>query len=82
MIIKFAKRPWRDSKGRNGFLFTTGVEILNQDAPQSRSYEIEDDAVLLFPLTSRGVPSEACRLSIAKSALPQIIAALQEIANG
>jgi hypothetical protein len=78
-IIRFDRRPWRDSKGRNGFMFTTGVEILFQDAAPGDDL---DGAVLMYPITSRGETSEACRLSIAKSALPDVIAALQEIANG
>jgi hypothetical protein len=78
-IIRFDKRPWRDSKGRNGFMFTTGVEIIFQETAPG---DDRDGAVLMCPITRRGEVSEACRLSISRSALPDVIAALQEIANG
>jgi hypothetical protein len=81
-IIKFDKRPRYDSKGRNGFIMTTGIEIADLGLSQ---YLIDDPsveaAITLHPLDSRGNVSKACRLSIARSALPDVIAALQEIAG-
>jgi hypothetical protein len=75
--IRFAKPPYRDSKGRDGFIQTSGVEICEQGACD----EDRDDCIMLNPINSRGEVSAACRLSIARAALPAVIAALQEIAG-
>jgi hypothetical protein len=81
-VIKFDERPRYDSKGRNGFITTTGIEIADFNASE---YLIDDAvveaAIILHPLDTRGDVSEACRPSIARSALPEVIAALQEIAG-
>jgi hypothetical protein len=81
-IIKFDKRPRYDSKGRNGFIMTTGVEIADLGISE---YLIDDPiveaAIVLQPLNRRGEVSDACRISIAHSALPEVIKALQEIAG-
>jgi hypothetical protein len=76
--IKFDKPSYRDSRGRNGFIQTHGIEIYDVS---STTEEDRDGSIMLSPVNSRGKVSEACRLSIAKSALPEIIAALQGIAG-
>ena len=75
--IRFDKPPYRDSKGRNGSIQTSGIEICEQGACD----EDRDDCIMLNPINSRGEVSAACRLSIARAALPAVIAALQEIAG-
>jgi hypothetical protein len=72
--IKFDKPTYYASKGRNGYLLTHGVAV----------YDIgtgDFDEVHLQPLTSRGDVSDACRLVIRKSAIPELIKALTEVAG-
>ena len=77
-IIKFARPCYRDSLGRNRYVQTHGLEIYDVS---STSEQDREASILLSPITSRGKTCETCRVSIAKSALPEIIAALQEIAG-
>jgi len=67
--IKFDRPSHFDSRGRNGYLPTYGVAPFNMGTGDS-------DEVHIHPITSRGNPSEACRVTIRKSAIPDLIRAL------
>lgn len=67
-ILQFGEQTAFDSKGRNGFVFTTGVEI---------SSVRHSNTVFLFPINSRGQVSEACRLAIHRDAIDDLITALK-----
>jgi hypothetical protein len=75
-IVTFKKRPRFDSKGRNGFIQTTGVSVL---AYGGAGDEREDITVALNPITSRGETSDACRIALALHDVPAVIDALQEV---
>ena len=59
-----------DSKGRSGFIRTTGVEVRDLGG---------SDSIVLEPITSRGATSEACRIILHRSSLDRVIEALQSI---
>ena len=67
--IRFDRTKF-DSKGRNGYIGTTGINVVALD-----------DEVFLEPITSRGIHSEACRIVLPQSAITSLIAALEEIAS-
>jgi hypothetical protein len=70
------KTPRFKSKGRNGFIRTTGVSVL---AYGGEGDEHEDRTVTLEPINSRGDVSDACRLALALNDVPAVIDALQEV---
>lgn len=59
-----------DSKGRSGFIRTVGVEVSDL-AP--------GNSIALLPVTSRGNPSEACRVMLHRDCIDRLISALQVI---
>ena len=63
-------RTKSDSKGRNGYIGTTGINVVEFG-----------DELFLEPITSRGINSEACRIVLPQSAITSLIAALAEIAS-
>jgi len=67
--IKFDRPSHFDSRGRNGYLTTHGVALFNMGTG-------DFEEVHIHPITSRGNPSEACRVTIRKSAIPDLIRAL------
>jgi len=67
--IKFDRPTKFDFRGRNGYAPCYGVEIVNVGTGDYAE-------IHLFPVGMRGKPSEACRLPIRKSAIPEIIEAL------
>jgi len=67
--IKFDRPSHFDSRGRNGYLPTYGVALFNMGTG-------DFDEVHIHPITSRGNPSDACRVVIPKSAIPDLIKAL------
>jgi hypothetical protein len=67
--VKFDRPSYFDSRGRNGYLPTHGVAIFNMGTGDC-------EEVHIHPITSRGNPSEACRVTIRKSAIPDLIRAL------
>ena len=67
--IKFDKEAHFQSRGRNGYLNTHGVAVYNMGIG-------EFEEVHLHPITSRGEASDACRVVIRKSAIPDLIKAL------
>jgi hypothetical protein len=60
-----------DSKGRNGYIGTTGINVVDLG-----------EELFLEPITTRGVNSEACRIVLPKSAITALIEALEEIDTG
>lgn len=77
-IVKFDMPPDFDSCGRNGYVITIGVEITSL----SPAVNIDRDATLfLHPINSRGTATKNCRVAIARSALPRVIATLQQIVD-
>ena len=75
-IVTFKKRPRFESRGRNGFIRTTGVSVL---AYGGHGDEHEDRTVTLEPINSHGDVSGACRLALALNDIPAVIDALQEV---
>jgi hypothetical protein len=67
--IKFERPSYFDSRGRNGYVPTYGVAVFNMGTG-------DFDEVHIHPVTSRGAVSEACRLAIRKSAIPDLVKAL------
>jgi hypothetical protein len=67
--IKFDRPSYFDSRGRNGYLPTYGVAILNMGTG-------DFEEVHIHPIPSRGHPSEACRVTIRKSTISDLIKAL------
>ena len=67
--IKFDRPSYFDSRGRNGYLPTHGVVIFNMGTG-------DFEEVHIHAITSQGNPSEACRVTIRKSAIPALIKAL------
>ena len=67
--IKFDKEAHFQSRGRNGYLNTHGVAVDNMGVGDT-------EEVHLHPITSRGEASDACRIVIRKSAIPDLIKAL------
>lgn len=68
-IVKYPVAPEADSLGRNGYIRTSGVEIMTGIGQE----------IHLTPLTSKGTPGR-CRLVIDGSALDEIIAQLRSAA--
>ena len=68
--IRFDRTKF-DSKGRNGYIGTTGINLVDFG-----------EELLLEPITTRGVNSEACRIVLPKSAITALIEALEAIAPG
>jgi hypothetical protein len=60
-----------DSKGRNGYIGTTGINLVDLG-----------EELFLEPITTRGVNSQACRIVLPKSAITALIEALDQIASG
>ena len=67
--IKFDRPSYFDSRGRYGYLPTYGAAVFNMGTG-------DFEEVHIHPITSRGNPSEACRVTIRKSAIPDLIKAL------
>ena len=68
--IRF-ERTKLDSKGRNGYIGTTGINLVDLG-----------EELFLEPITTRALNSEACRIVLPKSAITALIEALEEIAPG
>ena len=68
--IRFDRTKF-DSKGRNGYIGTTGINVVDLG-----------EELFLEPITTRGVNSEACRIVLPKSAITALIEVLEEIASG
>ena len=66
--IRFDRTKF-DSKGRNGYIGTTGINVVDLG-----------EELFLEPITTRGINSEACRIVLPKSAITALIEALDEIA--
>ena len=66
--IRFVRTKF-DSKGRNGYVGTTGINVVDLG-----------DELFLEPITTRGINSEACRIVVPKSAITTLINALEEVA--
>jgi hypothetical protein len=66
--IRFDRTKF-DSKGRNGYVGTTGINVVDLG-----------DELFFEPITTRGINSEACRIVVPKSAITTLINALDEIA--
>ncbi len=66
--IRFDRTKF-DSKGRNGYIGTTGINVVDLG-----------DELFLEPITTRGINSEACRIVVPKSAITTLINALEEVA--
>lgn len=77
--VKFDRPTYQQSIGRNGHVGTIGIEIYDRSAaiPDHDYQEIH-----IHPITTRGETSEKCRIVVRKTALPALIAALQEIGTG
>ena len=65
--IRFDRTKF-DSKGRNGYIGTTGINLV--DLGEELFFE---------PITTRGANSEACRIVLPKPAITALIEALEEI---
>ena len=68
--IRFVRTKF-DSKGRNGYIGTTGINVVDLG-----------EELFLEPITTRGVNCEACRIVLPKSAITALIEALEEFALG
>ena len=68
--IRFDRTKF-DSKGRNGYIGTTGINVVDLG-----------EELFLEPITTRGVNSEACRIVLPRSAITALIEALEETAPG
>jgi len=68
--IRFDRTKF-DSKGRNGYVGTTGINVVDLG-----------EELFLEPITTRGINSEACRIVLPKSAITALVEALEEIAPG
>jgi hypothetical protein len=66
--IRFDRTKF-DSKGRNGYIGTTGINVVDLG-----------DELFLEPITTRALNSEACRIVLPKSSITVLIEALEEIA--
>ena len=67
--IRFDRTKF-DSKGRNGYIGTTGINVVDLGGE-----------LFFEPITTRGVNSEACRIVVPKSAVTALVDALEEIAS-
>jgi hypothetical protein len=67
--IRFDRTKF-DSKGRNGYIGTTGINVVDLG-----------EELFLEPITTRGLNSEACRIVLPKSAITALVDALAEIAS-
>ena len=65
--IRFDRTKF-DSKGRNGYVGTTGINVVDLG-----------DELFLEPITTRGINSEACRIVLPKSAITALVEALEEM---
>jgi hypothetical protein len=74
MRILFKHKTGFDSKGRNGFINTHGVEITRLGMSNE-----PEDTVWFEPITSRGAISEACRVVISFDAIDEVIESLQQL---
>lgn len=74
MRIIYPRPTYFDSKGRNGFLRTTGIAVtdIGKIDPDDPAGEIQ-----LRPVNSRGEVSEACQIALRKEAIPRLIEVLQ-----
>ena len=68
--IRFDRTKF-DSKGRNGYIGTTGINVVDLG-----------EELFLEPITTRAANSEACRIVLPKSAITALIEALEAIAPG
>jgi|SRR6516164_4972034 len=68
--IRFDRTKF-DSKGRNGCIGTTGINLVDLG-----------EELFLEPIRTRDVNSEACRIVLPKSAITALIEALEAIAPG
>jgi hypothetical protein len=68
--IRFDRTKF-DSKGRNGYIGTTGINLVDLG-----------EQLFLEPITTRDVNSEACRIVLPKSTITALIEALEVIAPG
>ena len=68
--IRFDRTKF-DSKGRNGYVGTTGINVVSVG-----------EELFLEPITTRGFNSGACRIVLPKSAISTLIEALEEFAPG
>jgi hypothetical protein len=66
--IRFDRTTF-DSKGRNGYVGTTGINVVDLG-----------EELFLEPITTRGINSEACRIVLPKSAISTLTEALEEFA--
>jgi len=66
--IRFDRTKF-DSKGRNGYIGTTGINVAALG-----------EELFLEPITTRGFNSGACRIVVPKSAITALVDALEEIA--
>ena len=67
--IRFDRTKF-DSKGRNGYVGTTGINVVDLG-----------EELFLEPVTTRGINSEACRVVLPKSAITALIEALADFAG-
>ena len=65
--IRFDRTKF-DSKGRNGYIGTTGINVVDLG-----------EELFLEPITTRGVNSEACRIVLPKSAITVLIEASRRL---
>lgn len=68
--IRFDRTKF-DSKGRNGYIGTTGINVVDLG-----------EELFLEPITTRALNSAACRIVLPKSAIIVLIEALDEFALG
>ena len=68
--IRFDRTKF-DSKGRNGYFGTTGINVVDLG-----------EELFLEPITTRGLNSEACLIVLPKSAITALVEALEVIAPG
>ncbi len=67
-IIEVNQDTLTYSKGRHGFIKTSGVEMILFS---------DDKTIMLSPLTSKGKPCVSCNIEVNRKSLPDIIRALQ-----
>jgi hypothetical protein len=67
--IRFDRTKF-DSKGRNGYIGTTGINVVDLA-----------DELFLEPIRTRGINSEACRIVVPKSAITALINALSTVCH-
>ena len=62
--IRFDRTKF-DSKGRNGYVGTTGINVVDLG-----------EELFLEPITTRGINSEACRIVLPESPITALVEAL------